>query len=303
MMYMELRHLRYFLAVAAEGHFGRAAEKLHIVQSALSMQIRALEDELGALLFIRTSRRVELTEAGQLLVVEAQRTLAQALRAKEIVHQSASGEIGSVRIGFSGNAAFVGQLSTDIRLFHEQFPKVEIALQEFSPQKQADEILAGGLDIGYCPTFNVAFHPDLHVERIGSWPWLIALNIDHKLAQADYIDKTALRDEPFIVYAAHADDSAQRDILRHIVGQAPNIAYAIGNTLTGLTMAAAGLGLVLAPASLEKVVLPGLVYRPLANVTSVADLALIYRVHETSGAVNRFIKLAKHSAAGRQRPA
>lgn len=292
---MELRHLRYFLAVAEEGHFGRAAEKLHIVQSALSMQIRALEEELDALLFTRTSRRVELTEAGQLLVVEAQRTLAQADRAKEIVHKSASGEIGSVRVGFSGNAAFVGKLSSDLRLFHKQFPKVEIELQELSAQKQADAILAGVIDVGYCPTFDIAFHPDLHVERIGRWPWLLALNVDHPLARQDIIDKTALRDETFIVYAAHADDTAQRDILRHIIGQAPKVAYSIGNTLTGLTMTAAGLGLVLAPASLETVLLPGLTYRPLSNVTSAADLALIYRAHETSGAVRRFIKRARHT--------
>lgn len=291
---MELRHLRYFLAVAEDGHFGRAAEKLHIVQSALSMQIRALEEELGALLFTRTSRRVELTEAGQLLVVEAQRTLAQAARAKDIVHKSANGEIGSVRIGFSGNAAFDGKLSGDLRLFHKQFPNAEIELQELSAQKQADAVLAGALDVGYCPTFDIAFHPDLHVERIGSWPWLIAMNVDHPLARADIIDKTELRDETFIVYAAQADDTAQREILRHILGQAPKVSYSIGNTLTGLTMAAAGLGLVLAPASLEKVVLPGLTYRPLSNVSSVADLALLYRAHETSGAVKQFIKLAKH---------
>lgn len=128
------------MAVAAEGHFGRAAEKLHIVQSALSMQIQALEEELGALLFTRTSRRVELTEAGQLLVVEAQRTLTQAERAKEIVHQSAQGDIGSVRVGFSGNAAFMGKLSGDLRLFHKQLPRVTIALQELPAQKQADAI-------------------------------------------------------------------------------------------------------------------------------------------------------------------
>lgn len=296
MIDMELRHLRYFLAVAVEGHFGRAAEKLHIVQSALSMQIRALEEELGALLFIRTSRRVELTEAGQLLVIEAQRTLAQAARAKDVVYKSANGEIGSVRIGFSGNAAFIGKLSADLRAFHRQFPKVEIELHEFSAQKQADAIIAGVLDVGYCPTFDIAFHPDLHVERIGSWPWLIALDVDHPLARLDVIDKAALRDETFIVYAAHAEDTAQQEILRHILEQPPKVAYSIGNTLTGLTMAAAGLGLVLVPTSLEKVVLPGLTYRPLANMSNGADLALIYRAHETSGAVKKFTRLAKRPA-------
>lgn len=121
--------------------------------------------------------------------------------------------------------------------------------------------------------------------------------MDHVLARADIIDKAALREELFIVHAAHAEDTAQREILRHILGQSPKVAYEIGNTLTGLTMAAAGLSLILAPASLEKVVIPGLAYRPLANVASVADLALIYRAHETTGAVQRFIKLAKRREA------
>lgn len=118
--------------------------------------------------------------------------------------------------------------------------------------------------------------------------------MDHPLARQDVIHPTALRDELFIVYAAHADDTAQQEILRHILGQAPKVSYSIVNTLTGLTMVAAGLGLILAQASLKNVLLPGLTYRPLANVTHVADLALIYRTPETSGAVKRFIKLAKH---------
>ena len=97
---MDLRHLRYFLAVAEEGHFGRAAQRLHIVQSALSMQIRSLEEELGGPLFLRTSRRVELTEAGALLRAEAQRTLDQAAHAQQVVQRSLRGEMGTVRIGF-----------------------------------------------------------------------------------------------------------------------------------------------------------------------------------------------------------
>src|ERR1700722_17537746 len=106
---MDLRHLRYFLAVAEEGHFGRAAERLHIVQPALSMQIKALEGELGTPLFTRTSRRVELTQAGALLRVEAERTLAQAARAKAIVQRAARGEVGHLRIAYTGGAAFSGR--------------------------------------------------------------------------------------------------------------------------------------------------------------------------------------------------
>src|SRR3977135_156950 len=113
MIGMELRHLRYFLAVAEEGHFGRAAQRLHIVQPALSMQIRALEAELGPPLFERTSRQVLLTEAGVLFRVEAERTIQQAARAKDVAQRAARGEVGSVRIGFVGNASFGGKLAAD----------------------------------------------------------------------------------------------------------------------------------------------------------------------------------------------
>ena len=148
---MDLRHLRYFVAVAEEGHFGRAAERLHIVQPALSMQIRALEDEMGGALFTRTTRRVELTEAGRLLVVEARRTLAQAERAKEIVQTSLRGEIGTIRLGFVGNAVLTGRLMTDLRAFHARYPSAIIDLHEKPPHSQSEAVLSGELDVGYSP--------------------------------------------------------------------------------------------------------------------------------------------------------
>jgi DNA-binding transcriptional LysR family regulator len=294
---MELRHLRYFLAVAEEGHFGRAAEKLHIVQPALSMQIRSLEQELGTALFIRTSRKVALTEAGEILIAEARRTLAQAERAREIVQKSARGEIGSVKVGFSGNASFVGKLSGDLRSFHRQFPRVEIQLQEMSAQRQADAILAAELDVGYCPTFDIEFHVDLHAERIGAWPWVVAMNSDHPLASRREVGRSDLHDEAFVLYAAHGADIAQIELLRHILGKEPKVAHSVGNTLAVLTMASAGLGLGLVPAPLAKVALPGIEYRPLSDVSRMSDLVLVYRARETSGAVKAFLNLAKQSLA------
>jgi DNA-binding transcriptional LysR family regulator len=129
---MELRHLRYFLTVAEEGHFGRAAERLHIVQPALSMQVRALETELGTALFERTSRRVVLTEAGVLFRVEAERTVQQAARAKDVAQRAARGEVGTVRIGFVAPATFAGKLAADVSSFKLAYPEVDIELTELS---------------------------------------------------------------------------------------------------------------------------------------------------------------------------
>src|SRR6202049_785575 len=152
---MELRHLRYFLTVAEEGHFGRAAERLHIVQPALSMQVRALEAELGTALFERTSRRVVLTEAGVLFRVEAERTIQQAARAKDVAQRAARGEVGTVRIGFVGNAAFAGKLAADLSSLKLAYPKVEIGITELTPLRQVEAISSGHLDVGY--TYGVQY--------------------------------------------------------------------------------------------------------------------------------------------------
>src|SRR5471032_404690 len=131
---MDLRQMRYFLTVVEEAHFGRAAQRLNIVQPALSMQIKALEEEVGGVLFLRTTRKVELTEAGELFRAEAQLAVAQAERAKSVVQRALRGEIGKVRIGFAGNAVFTGKLLEDMRAFSAAYPQVAIELQELAPQ-------------------------------------------------------------------------------------------------------------------------------------------------------------------------
>ena len=163
---MDLRHLRYFLSVAEEGHFGRAAKRLHIVQPALSMQIRALEAELGATLFERTSRRVLLTEAGTLFRIEAERTLQQAARAKEVAQRAGRGEVGSVRIGFVGNAAFAGKLASDVSSFRLAYPQVDLELTELAPLRQVEAIHSGQLDAGYVYEFRYAQERELAVDRV-----------------------------------------------------------------------------------------------------------------------------------------
>lgn len=201
---MDLRHLRYFLAVAEEGHFGRAAQRLHIVQSALSMQIRALEEELGGPLFLRTSRRVELTEAGVLLRAEAQRTLDQAAHAQRVVQRSLRGEMGSVRIGFAGNAVFSGRLMADVRAFRAAYPDAEVILRELAPQLQVEAIQSGQLDLGYAPSHGgQALDSALLFERIGTWPLVVALPEDHPLANQPTLRVPMLGAESLIIYAAH----------------------------------------------------------------------------------------------------
>jgi len=294
---MDLRHLRYFLAVAEEGHFGRAAERLHIVQPALSMQIRALEEELGTPLFERSTRKVALTDAGRLLVTEARHTLEQAERAKAVVQRAARGETGVVRIGFVGNAVATGRLSDDLTAFHATWPGVVLDLHEMAPAAQQDAILAGRLDVGYCPAFGAAFDAKLAVRTVGSWSWDVVMNDRHQLAKRHSVSVAALADEPFIVYAADGDDEGQLAILRQVLGREPRIAHKVSSTLSVLALTGAGLGVTLAPAPLSRIAAPNVVYRRLAGDVPKSELVAISRIGGEWGAVREYLAMLDGRAA------
>jgi DNA-binding transcriptional LysR family regulator len=297
---MDLRQLRYFLAVAEEGHFGRAASRLHIVQPALSMQISGLEETVGALLFKRTSRGVELTEAGALLRVEAERTIAQAERAKLVVQRAARGEFGSVRIGFFSTAAIAGVLARDIGSFHARYPKVEIEFREIAPLLQPEEIMAGRLDLGYESEFGAVFDSRLTVDCVGSWSWLVAMSRNHPLAVHETLSARLLRTESFIVGAANSADVRHLDVVRQVLGREPRVTHRVANQLMLLTMVASGLGLTVVPEPFSELRSPGLTYRPLAGFRHAFTLALLSRSGETSGAVNAFLKLVRAQSPQRR---
>lgn len=290
---MELRHLRYFLAVAEEGHFGQAAERLHIVQPALSMQVRALETELGTALFERTSRRVLLTEAGVLFRVEAERTIQQAARAKDVAQRAARGEVGTVRIGFVAAATFAGKLAADVSSFKLAYPEVDLELTELSPLPQVQAVLSGHLDAGYASAFQYAQEQELAVDRIAAWPWILAMRSSHPLVGKAAVSAKALHGEAFVVYAANAADDGHVRILRQLLGQEPRVLHHVPDTLTVLTLAAAGVGLALIPASLETINIPNIAYRPLADFQVRSDLVLVSRRNEPSPAVRRFVEIAR----------
>lgn len=293
---MDLRHLRYFLAVAEEGHFGRAAQRLHIVQPALSMQIKALEEELGGPLFVRTSRKVELTEAGLLLQTEARRTLEQAEHTRLTVQRSIRGETGHVRVGFAGNAVFSGRLTNDLRAFRRTYPDADLVVSEVAPLLQADAILAGQLDVGYTPDHSKIHDSALMAEEVGLWHRQVAMADDHPLASQAALTIAMLVEEPLIFYDTHGADEPLYTALTTIMGHAPRIAHCTASTLSVLALAAAGQGLALVPDPLKHVSIPGLVYRPLDASELSANLMLISRQNENNGAVQAFLQIARENA-------
>lgn len=288
---MDLRQLRYFLAVAEEKHFGRAARSLNIVQPALSMQIRGLEEELGGALFRRTSRSVELTEAGEVFLTEARRTLEQAEFTRRSVERALRGETGTVRIGFAGNAIFSGKLLSDLRLFRQKYPDVEMIIQEVGPQQQVDAILSGQQDIGYTPDHSKTVTTGINVQRIGDWEMLVALSDEHPLSAHPRITLDMLAGEPLILYDAHDAHEHLYVMLSRQLKNNFRVAHPSASTLSVLALAAAGLGLALVPAPVQQVAIPGLVYRSLNAPELMANLLLISRKEETSGAVKAYLAL------------
>ncbi|MCO4251226.1 LysR substrate-binding domain-containing protein [Pseudarthrobacter raffinosi] len=289
---MELRHLRYFVAVAEERHFGRAAARLHIVQPTLSMQIQSLERELGGPLFVRTSRRVDLTEAGEVLLVEARRTLAQAERSVTVVHQSLSGQTGTVRVGFSGVAMLSGNLIGTLRRHHNIYPDVEVTVQELAPLRQTELIGEGSLDVGFGPRGK--FDPDIHcrTEKIARIRLIAAIPVEHPLADRPAIRYSDLDQERVIVYSHDDGEDLSLEHLRS-QGQEPIVAHRAPTTLGVLALVAAGLGIAVVPDATEQIRIPEITFRPLVDPEVSVDLLLLSRSPETSGAVNAFLAIAR----------
>lgn len=296
---MDLRQLRYFVALAEERHFGRAAQSLHIVQPALSMQIRALEEEVGGALLLRTSRHVELTQAGEVLLTEARRTLAQAERTRTQVQASLQGVIGSVRIGFAGNAVLAGKLVNDLRDFRQRHPDVAVELHEMGPQLQVEALQEGRLDVGYAPSLGLQTSAQLAASKVGSWPFLVALSTDHPLAKKKRITLASLAKVSLLLYAA-GDGDGGLAYLQQWIGTTAVPSRQVASTLSVLALAAAGVGVALVPAPCGALDIPHIAYRPLADNNITSDLVLLHRSAETSGAVLAFVALARPAATERR---
>lgn len=290
---MELRHLRYFVAVAEEGGFSRAARRLHVVQPTLSMQIRDLEDELGGALFERGARRTSLTTAGQAFLIEARQVLAQVERARTTARLALNGETGSVRIGVAGAAVFGGLLTSRIRVFCAAWPLVHVELRETGPERQRSAILAGELDVGYSALPAPPDEPRLASARVSSVSFVVALPAGHALAEHDTLTARHLADVELIEYAAGASgDNAAVEVARRIRPdqRLASSRYRADTTLGVLALVAAGVGLAVVPAGVELAGVPGVVYRPLAEPDVSVEFHLLHRVEETDPAVNAFLK-------------
>jgi DNA-binding transcriptional LysR family regulator len=285
---MELRDLRYFVAVAQHRNFSRAAEQLQISQPALSEQIRKLEDELGAALFERTSRGAILTDAGEAFLPQARGVLAQADVAAESVRMVAEGVAGTLTIGFIDSAA-LGILPALIRRFTARYPNVKLRLRELGTRRQLEAVEAGDIDVGIVrgPVWNAG----LAGRQIAAEPLLLALPAEHRLAHEDAARVADLRDEGFITYPADRGAGLYEETLRlcHDAGFDPKIVQEANEISTIIGMVAAGLGVAIVPSSVGAIAPGGVVYRPTDPHAELERWA-VWRDRAPLGVVHAFVR-------------
>ncbi|QXI43635.1 LysR family transcriptional regulator [Pseudomonas wayambapalatensis] len=297
---MELRHLRYFIAVAEELHFGRAAQQLGISQPPLSQQIQALEQELGARLFERTNRRVELSEAGRLFLEEARQVLAQVDKAADVARRAQLGELGEMKIGFTSSAPFTSRISQAIHAFRQRFPAVHLHLTEMSSREVVDAVFDESIEVGLMRPLPVP--EGLAVTELFREPLVVVLNASHPLAlggeQGLYMRDLA--HEPFVFFPRSYGSGlyAQLMDLARQAGFSPHFAQEAGEALTIIGLVSAGLGVSVLPASFQRIRIDGVVYRTLLDEQASSAVWLVRREGAGSAMARAFVDLL----AGLEKP-
>jgi len=288
---MELRHLRYLVAVAEELHFGRAAIRLNISQPPLSQQIRQLEEELGVQLFERTKREVRLTEAGKRLVEEAHQVLGRIDHFSKVASQAGGGEIGHLSAGVTGG---VNQILVEtLRLLGKTYPGVRIELQYMSTGTQTEALREGRIDIGF---LNLPVQePALVVESIKAEPLWIALPRNHPLTRLRKVPLTALSAERIILFPRRATPGLH-DTLTGMCREAGftlNVVHEVDSIVGGLTLVSADLGIAFATPSFQNLWLD-VAFRPIHPVASV-EQGVAYRREGMSPVLETFLRAVRQS--------
>lgn len=285
---MELRQLKYFVAVAEELNFRRAAEKLYMQQPPLSRQIRQLETELGVELFQRTKRSVALTEAGKVFLDEARLTLAQAQQAVNAAQQTQT--TNKLTIGFS-LCAFDRILPEIIKIFQQQYPDNLVDLIEMPKEKQIEALLTNKIDIGFC--YAPIIQPELYSLTILSEPLVVVLPPDHPLVEQEQIELKLLHAESFILCPKDIKPDVHEQIIQlcNREGFQPKIVQEASPPEVLLRLVESGIGISLTTANSEARHKAQVVYRPLIDPIPVLKIAAVWHKKQQSSALSHFIPI------------
>lgn len=292
---MEFRHLRYFLVLAEELHFGRAAQRLSITQPPLSLNIQQLEASVGAQLFTRNSRGVQLTAAGQAFVPAARSLLDQSSLAAREAREVSQGMLGSLQIGFAGTVLYRG-LPQILQSFAVDHPKLRLVLRELSSSDQLIDLMHERLDIGFVHTTRVPV--GFSQILVSSQPFVACLPVDHALAKRKRLSLTRLRDEPFAVVSRSVSPDYHERILGLCAdaGFSPEIRFELRHWLSVVSVVSQGLGCALVPAALQQAGLPGAVFVPLDVDTPPYDTHCLWKTDRDQAALGAFLGAVRAAA-------
>jgi len=292
---MELRHLRYFVTLAEELHFGKAAEKLHIAQPPLSQQIRQLETELGFELFHRTKRNVQLTQAGEVFLREVQQILQQLQQAIQIGQQTSRGEAGKLVVGFVSSVAY--NILPDVLKNYRNFvPGVSLELHELTTDQQLNWLREGRMDVGFIrpPVEDKEFIWEIVFQE----SLMVALPETHQLANQSHISLTSLANEAFILFPRKLAPGLY-DLIISLCqksGFSPNVVQEAIQMQTIVSIVAAEMGVAIVPASLQNLQRTGVVYKHIKEPTPKVSIAIIWRSSDTSSTVQKFLEIVRQTS-------
>lgn len=289
---MELRQLRYFLAVVKEMNFSRAAERLQIAQPPLSRQIQQLELELGVKLFYRTKRQIQLTEAGKVFLEAANQILEQVEKGIRAVQRADRGEIGQLTVGFEGSSTY-DIIPIALKIYRERFPDVDLAVYAMTTEEQIQALLEGRLDVGF--VVSPLKDKNLAIHIIWRESLVLALPENHHLAAQSQVRVPDLESERFIMFQRHRGCGLYDGVIAvcQQAGFSPRVIQEADEMQVILGFVAAGLGVALLSASVQQFQRPGIVYRTLLPTTPTITLALAWDHHNPSVVLQAFVQIVK----------
>jgi DNA-binding transcriptional LysR family regulator len=290
---MELRHLRYFKAVADELNFTRAASGLRVAQSAVSSQIQDLENELGVILLERSRRRVRLTAAGQAFVEATERILRSVEDASRQARRIGQGEYGALAIGFIGSQSHEW-MPRVLKRFRAKYPEVEVTLTEIHPSQQLEALLARTLDVGLVGPIAGKTPPGLRLECFSEeWPF-VGMPNDHRFARLQKVALAQLKDEPFILTSEKNSPSYRSMISRMCerAGFVPRVVQEVDRARTGVQYVAAGFGISIFAEHISRLPAPGVRFVPLSGPVQKMRYGIAWR-KAAEEVVARFVEYVK----------
>jgi DNA-binding transcriptional LysR family regulator len=296
--YLELRHLKYFVTVADELHFGRAAERLGISQPPLSQQIHALEQRLGAKLFERKGRGIVLSAAGNALLPRAKGILAQAERAAESVARSQRGEVGELHLGLMSSGPFTFVIPRVLARFRERLPDVRLQIHEMATSQQVEALEHGVIDVGVIRPD--ALPDSLRYIELFKDSLTVVMHASNPLAATSGpIDIKELAKEYFIFYQRHLGVRFYDEVIALCTkaGFSPRILYEVRELPTIIGLISGGFGVAVLPGSVQRMMVENVVFRPVADMDAATAVWAIYREDVNNPMVGAFLEIAQCMAS------